>query len=189
MNEKEADIFAVRILRYCISEILCGNLFCGDLVYPDLRDALFIPLSTGAWNATAIFVNETLESNDELFYKEAFQITVSEVENIYNAIYAGLSNTIASSDSVVDVMFFIGFGLDLLYSDGTWVQLFTIPSAKGHIMFLNSTYTGTPNPVNPFDLSFLQRDENRLNGVLLEPGTALDELVTVMSAVFVNHLN
>jgi len=189
MNEKEPDILAVRILRYCVSEILCGNLFCGDLVYPDLRDALFIPLTTGAWNATAIFVNETQESNDELFYKEAFQITVSEVENIYKAIYTGLSNAIPSSDSVYDVMFFIGFGLDILYEDGTWVQLFTIPSAKGHIMFLNGTYTGAPDPVNPFDLNFLHREENRLNGVLLEPGNALDELVAVMNLVFMNHLS
>ena len=158
-------------------------------MYPDLRDTLFIPLRTGAWNATAIFVNETLGSDDELFYEKTFQITVSEVDNIYNAIYAGLLNTISSSDSVFDVMFFIGFGLDLLYSDGTWVQLFTIPSAKGHIMFLNGTYTGVPDPTNPFNLNFLQRDENRLNGVLLEPGTALDELVTVMNQVFMSHLS
>lgn len=189
INQKEPDILVVRILRYCVSEILCGNLFCGDSVYPDLRDALFIPLATGAWNATAIFVNENLESDNELFYEEAFQITVNEVENIYNAIDTGLSNTIPSSDSVYDVMFFIGFGLDILYENRTWVQLFTIPSAKGHIMFLNGTYTGTTNPVNPFDLNFLQREENRLNGVLLEPGSALDELVTVMNLVFVNHLS
>lgn len=51
-------------------------------MYPDLRDALFIPLTTGAWNATAIFVIETLDSDDELFYEEVFQITVSEVEDI-----------------------------------------------------------------------------------------------------------
>jgi hypothetical protein len=188
MKEKESDILAVRILRYCVSEILCGTLFCGDLVYLDLRDALFIPQNTGAWNASAIFVNATLESNGELFYEKTFEITVNEVETIHSAIYASLSNTIPSSDSVLDLMFFIGFGLDILYSDGTWIQLFTIPSAKGHVMFLNGTYTGNLDSVNPFDLNFLHRDENRLNGVLLEPGTALDELVATMNAVFVNHL-
>jgi hypothetical protein len=55
-------------------------------------------------------------------------------------------------------------------------------------VFLNGTFTGTPNPINPFDWNFISRDENWLNGILLEPGSALDDLITTMNAIFVNHL-
>lgn len=177
MNGKESGILAIQIL---------GN--SSDIVYPELMTALFIPLGSGIWNVSATFLNDTLGPYNLTFYEETFPTTLTEVENINNAIYNGLDNTTPSLDSPSDLQFSIGFGLDILYTDGTWIQLFTIESPTGHIMFLNGTYTGTPNPTDPFNMTFIQRDESWMNGILLEPGTALDELVATMNAVFVNHL-
>lgn len=176
MNGKESDILAVQIM---------GN--SSDIVYPELMNALFIPLLGGTWNVSANFLNDT-DPYNIIHYNESFVATLTEVEDINNAIYEGLENTTQSLDSISDLYYSVGFGLDILYTDNTWIQLFTIQSPTGHIMFLNGTYTGTPIPTDPFNPSIIQRDENWMNGILLEPGTALDELVTTMNTVFVNHL-
>ncbi len=176
MNDKETDILAVQIM---------GN--STDIVYPELMSALFVANSTGAWIVSATFLNDTIPSNIT-FYEEYFLTTIAEVESINNAIYTGLELTVLSQDSLSDLFYSVGFGLDILYTDGTWIQLFTLQSPKGHIIFLNGTYTGTPDTVNPFDPNYIQRDENWMNGILLEPGTALDDLVMVMNGVFVTHL-
>jgi hypothetical protein len=177
MEAKASDLIAVQIL---------GN--STDIVYPELMHALFVPNVTGAWIVSATFLNDTLGPNNITIYYEYFLTTLTEVENINNAIYSGLDATTTSSDSISDLLYPIGFGLDILYSDGTWIQLFTIQSPQQHIIFLNGTYTGTPDTVNPFDSTYIQRDENWLNGILLEPGSALDGLVATMNDVFVNHL-
>ncbi len=178
MEGKASDILAVQIL---------GN--STDIVYPELLAALFVPNVTGAWTVSATFLNDTPGPGNPSLYKEYFLTTLSEVENINNALYAGLDATSPSSDSISDILSPIGFGLDILYEDGTWIQVFSIQSSTGHIMFLNGTYTGTPDTVDPFDPNFIQRDENWQNGILLEPGTALGTLVDVMNDVFVNHLD
>jgi hypothetical protein len=177
MESKAANILAVQIL---------GN--STDIVYPELMAALFVPNSTGAWIVSATFLNDSLGPGNITFYEEHFLTTISEVISINTAIYAGLNATTLSSDSIADLMYSVGFGLDILYTDGTWIQLFTLQSPSGHIVFLNGTYTGTPDTVDPFNPSFITRDENWLNGILLEPGSALDDLVATMNGVFVNHL-
>jgi hypothetical protein len=177
MEGKASDVLAVRIL---------GN--STDIVYPELMAALFVSNVTGAWIVSATFLNDSGPGMPTLYY-EYFLTTLAEVEDINNAIYTGLEATSPSADSISDLLYSVGFGLDILYEDGTWIQLFTIQSPTGHIIFLNGTYTGTPDTVNPFDPAYIQRDENWLNGILLEPGTALDDLVATMYAVFDNHLS
>ncbi len=177
MEAKASNILAVQIL---------GN--SSDIVYPELMAALFVSNFTGAWIVSATFLNDSLGPGNITFYEEHFLTTVAEVVSINDAIYTGLAATTPSLDSISDLMYSIGFGLDILYTDGTWIQLFTIQSPEGHIMFLNGTYSGVPDTVNPFDSNFISRDENWMNGILLEPGTALDTLVITMNAVFVNHL-
>jgi hypothetical protein len=177
MESKASGILAVQIL---------GN--STDIVYPELLAALFVSNVTGAWIVTATFLNDTLGPYNIEVYDEHFLTTLIEVENINNAIYTGLDATSPSQDSISDLLFPIGFGLDILYEDGTWIQVFSIQSPNGHIMFLNGTYTGTPDTVNPFDSNFIDRDENWQNGILLEPGTALDNLIVIMNEVFANHL-
>ncbi len=177
MEDKASDILAVQIL---------GN--STDIVYPELMAALFIPVSAGVWNVSATFLNDSLGPYSITFYDESFLTTLAEVENINNAIYSGLEATTPSSDSIADLLYSIGFGLDILYTDGTWIQLFSLQSPTGHIVFLNGTYTGTPSPTHPFDGTFISRDQNWLNGILLEPATALNDLILAMNTVFVNHL-
>ncbi|MFW9831704.1 MAG: hypothetical protein ACFFD8_08015 [Candidatus Thorarchaeota archaeon] len=177
MESKAPDILAVQIL---------GN--STDIVYPELMAALFVPNVTGAWIVSATFLNDSLGPGNFDYYEEHFLTTLAEVVNINNAIYTGLEGTSLSEDSLSDLYYPLGFGLDILYTDGTWIQLFTLQSPTGHIVFLNGTYTGTPDTVNPFDSNYIQRDENWQNGILLEPGTALDDLVSTMNEVFVNHL-
>ncbi|MFX1510836.1 MAG: hypothetical protein ACFFBR_11085 [Promethearchaeota archaeon] len=177
MEGKATDILAVRIL---------GN--STDIVYPELMAAVFVPNSTGAWIVSATFLNDSLGPGTITFYEEHFLTTISEVVSINTAIYAGLNATTRSSDSIENLMYSVGFGLDILYTDGTWIQLFTLQSPTGHIVFLNGTYTGIPDTVDPFNSSFITRDENWLNGILLEPGTALNVLVATMNGVFNNHL-
>ena len=178
MEGKESDIVGVMIL---------GN--SSDIVYPELAIAVFVPLLSGEWNVSAYFLNDSLGPYNMTFYDVVFQIGVSEVESINDAIYAGLESTDVSTDTLDDLGWpSVGFGVDVLYSDGTWVQLFTVQSAKGHVMFMNGTYTGTLDPSDPFDPANIDRDENWQNGVFLEPASSLDGLVSAMNAVFVDHL-
>jgi hypothetical protein len=176
MEDKAADILAVRIL---------GN--STDIVYPELMAALFVSNTTGAWIVSATFLNDSGPGMPTI-YMEYFLTTLAEVEDINNAIYAGLEATSSSADSISDLPYSVGFGLDILYGDGTWIQLFTLQSPTGHIIFLNGTYTGTPDSVDPFNPTYIQRDNNWLNGILLEPDTALDDLVVTMYTVFDNHI-
>jgi hypothetical protein len=176
MEGKQSDILAMAIL---------GN--SSDIVYPDLMEALFVALGTGAWNMTASFVNDT-DVQHITFWETAFEASIVEVGSINDAIYTGLASTTQSSDSLLSLQSApIGFGIDVLYKDGTWIQLFTLQDAKGHIVFVNGTYTGIPDPTNPFN--GIVRDLNWLSGYLFEPVTALDGLVTAIHAVFENHLS
>ena len=177
MESKSSNILAVQIM---------GN--STDIVYPELMNALFVSNVTGAWIVSATFLNDSQAPHNITFYERYFLTTVGEVNDINTAIYSGLEATTPSLDSITDLPYSGGFGLDILYTDGTWIQLFTLQSPTGHIIFLNGTYTGTPDTVDPFNPSFITRDENWFNGILLEPGTALDNLVLTMNAVFVNHL-
>ncbi len=176
MEAKQSNILAMAIL---------GN--SSDVVYPDLMEALFLALGTGTWNMTGRFLNDT-DPHNIVLWDAAFEASVAEVDSINDAIYAGLASTTQSLDSLLSVQFaLIGFGIDVLYKDGTWIQLFTLQDAKGHIVFVNGTYTGTPNPTNPFNGSV--RAQNMLNGYLLEPATALSGLVIAIHDVFDNHLD
>lgn len=177
MNAKQADILAVCIL---------GN--STDIVYPELMEAIFRPQETGEWNVFVRILNDT-DPNNPIIYNTTFDAGLMEVTSINNAIYDGLEATTESPDTLDDIgEASIGFGIDVLYTDGTWIQLFTLQSAKGHIMFLNGTYTGTPNPVNPFDSAFIDRDQSWQHGIILEPGTALEGLIAAIHEVFLAHL-
>jgi hypothetical protein len=149
-------------------------------------EAIFVALETGAWNMTGRFVNDT-DPDNVIIWDATFGASLAEVNGINDAIYTGLASATQSPDSLLSLQYApIGFGIDVLYKDSTWIQLFTLQDAKGHIIFVNGTYTGTPNPGNPFN--GINRDVNLLNGYLLEPAMALNGLVTAIHDVFVNHL-
>jgi len=150
---------------------ICGNT--SDVLYPELMDATFTPDSSGGWNVTASFVDDSLGPYNLTVYDSNFTASAAEVENINTAVHDGLGLTYASADSIVDITAHMAFDILLTYEDGTWVYLLKLLTEKGHIILLSGT--GTP---------YL----NLLDGDLLEPGTALDGMVSAINEIFVNHL-
>ncbi len=179
MVNKSSDILAMTIL---------GN--SSDIVYPELMDAVFIPQEAGTWLVEVTLLDDSKGPYNLSLYEEAFYASVSEVDTINQALYGGLENTIESQVSIYDVtdLGIMGFGLDILYNDGTWIQLLTIQSGVGYMILLEGTYQNIPDATNPFGYA-LGRDTNLLNGAVLEPGSALDNLILQMNHVFTVHLD
>ncbi len=150
---------------------ICGN--SSDILYPELMDATFSPDSTDGWLVTASFLDDSLGPYNLTVYDRTFTANTTEVENINKALHDGLGLTYTSDDSIVDITANMAFYILITYNDGTWVYLLKLLSEKGHIILLSGT--GTPNL-------------NLLDGDLLEPGTALDGMVSAINETFVNHL-
>ena len=179
MGNKSSDILAMAIV---------GN--SSDIVYPELMDAVFIPQEAGTWLVKATLLDDSKGPYNLFLYEEEFYASVSEVEAINQALYGGLENTTESQVSIYNVtdLGIMGFGLDILYKDGTWIQLLTIQSGIGYMILLEGTYQSIPDTTNPFSYE-LGRDTNLLNGAVLEPGSALDNLILQMNQVFTDHLD
>ncbi|MFX1538216.1 MAG: hypothetical protein ACFFDI_28810 [Promethearchaeota archaeon] len=179
MAEKESNILAMLIV---------GN--SSEIVYPELGYAAFVATDNGELNVTSFFINDSAGPYNIITYFENFTASVSEVEAMNQALYDGVNTTTLSNDDLATIEASIGFGIDILYKDGTFVQLFTLQDEKGHVVYLNGTYTGSLDPDSlPFGFGTgIQRNTNMFDGVLLEPSSALDGLVTTMSTVFQAHL-
>jgi len=179
MVDKSSDILAMAIL---------GN--SSDIIYPELMYAVFIPQEAGTWLVKASLLDDSEGWYNLSIYEEEFYASVSEVEAINQALYGDLEYTTESQVSIYNVtgLGIMGFGLDILYNDGTWIQLLTIQSGVGYMILLEGTYQNIPDTTNPFGNN-LGRDLNLLNGAVLEPGNALDNLILQMNQVFTNHLD
>ncbi len=179
MVDKSSNILAMAIL---------GN--SSDIVYPELMHAVFIPQEAGTWLVRTTLLDDSEGPYNLSIYEEEFYASVSEVEAINHALYGGLENTTESQVSIYTVtdLGIMGFGLDILYNDGTWIQLLTIQSGVGYMILLEGTYQNIPDTTNPFGYD-LGRDTNLLNGAVLEPGSALDSLILQMNQVFTDHLD
>ena len=179
MVDKSSNILAMAIL---------GN--SSDIVYPELMEAVLIPQEGGTWLVRTTLLDDSEGPYNLSICEEEFYASVLEVEAINHALYEGLKNTTESQVSIYDVtdLGIMGFGLDILYNDGTWIQLLTIQSGVGYMILLEGTYQNTPDITNPFGYG-LGRDTNLLNGAVLEPGSALDNLILQMNQVFTDHLD
>lgn len=179
MVDKSSNILAMAIL---------GN--SSDIVYPELMEAVLIPQEGGTWLVRTTLLDDSEGPYNLSICEEEFYASVLEVEAINHALYEGLKNTTESQVSIYDVtdLGIMGFGLDILYNDGTWIQLLTIQSGVGYMILLEGTYQTTPDITNPFGYG-LGRDTNLLNGAVLEPGSALDNLILQMNHVFIVHLD
>ena len=179
MVDKSSNILAMTIL---------GN--SSDIVYPELMEAVLIPQEDGTWLVRTILLDDSEGPYNLSIYEEEFYASVTEVEAINQALYGDLENTIESQVSIYNVtdLGIMGFGLDILYNDGTWIRLLTIQSGVGYMILLEGTYQNIPDTTNPFGYD-LGRDTNLLNGAVLEPGSALDSLILQMNQVFTDHLN
>ena len=163
LEDRESQIVSIRI---------CGN--STDIVYPELMDAKIVPLSSGEWQVTATFVDDSSGYDAIETYEKTFNANLSDVLSINTALYDDLSMTFASNDTFHDIRDFnMGFGLDIKYKDGSWIYLLTIQDAKGHLVLKSGT--GLIN-------------RNLLDGYILEPGNALDGLVDAIHSVFQYHL-
>ena len=179
MVDKSSNILAMAIL---------GN--SSDIVYPELMEAVLIPQEGGTWLVRITLLDDSEGPHNLSIYEEEFYASISEVEAINQALYGGLENTTESQVSIYNVtdLGMMGFGLDILYNDGTWIQLLTIQSDVGYMILLEGTYQNIPDTTNPFGYN-LGRDTNLLNGAVLEPGSALDSLILQMNQVFTDHLD
>ena len=179
MVNKSSDILAMAIL---------GN--SSDIVYPELMDAVFIPQDVGTWLVEVTLLDDSEGPYNLSIYEKEFYASVSEVEAINQALYGGLENTTKSQVSIYNVtdLGIMGFGLDILYNDGTWIRLLTIQSGVGYMILLEGTCQNIPDATNPFGYD-LGRDLNLLNGAVLEPGSALDSLILQMNQIFIDHLD
>lgn len=163
VEDKEAQIVSLSI---------SGN--STDIVYPELMEAEFTPLINGDWHVTASFVDDSAGYDEIEIYERTFDANISEVLSINTALYDGLSMTFASNDTHDDIMYTpMGFGLEIMYNDGSWISLLTMKDPKGHLILMSGT--GSVN-------------NNLLDGYILEPGTALDGLVVAINFVFQCYL-
>jgi hypothetical protein len=158
---------------------ILGN--SSDIIYPELMESVFELKTSGEYNVSAHFLDDSAGPYELETYDRSFMTTQSEVISIIDALYTGLNNTMQSPDSISTITYqgSIGYELDVTFTDGTWIYILTIQSPKGHIIFLNGTSTG--------DSEYHNR--NLLDGILLEPASALDPLVLVLNSIFSEHLD
>lgn len=150
---------------------ICGN--SSDIVYCELMEATFTPIEPGAWWVEVLLLDDSGGPCEVTQSTETFTASSAEVNTINSALYDGLDQTYASEDMIQNLDLQMGFALDIVYEDGTWISLLTLQSSVGHIVVMCGA--GTP-------------DRNLLGGDLLEPGSALDGLVAALNGLFVSHL-
>jgi hypothetical protein len=154
---------------------ICGN--SSDLLYPELGEASFELLENGSWLVKANFMNDSVDSYENLvIYDRAFTITSEELESIDNALYDGLDQTYNSNETVLMLLESspsIWYDIEILYTDGSWIYITVFQTEPGYII----TNRGTGN-----------YDGNLLVGTVLEPLSALDCLVSAIYTIFSNHL-
>ncbi len=151
---------------------ICGN--STDIIFPELMEASFVPLPSGEWQLTASFVDDSGGYYEIEIYERSFTANLTEVVSINTALYDGLSMTYASNATHDDIMYTpMGFSLDIMYTDGSWISLLTLLDSEGHLILMSGT-----GPIN----------QNLLDGYILEPGDALDGLVDAIHSVFQYHL-
>ena len=151
---------------------ICGN--STDIIDPELMESNFVPLGIGEWQVTASFVDDSSGYDEIETYQRSFSANFSSVLSINTALYDGLGTTYASNDTIYDIMYTcMGFSLDIVYTDGSWISLLTMLDPQGHLILMSGT-----GPIN----------QNLLDGYILEPGDALDGLVDAIHSVFQYHL-
>lgn len=153
---------------------ICGN--STDILYPELMDASCV-FQEDNWMISASFVDNSEGWENPEIYDREFSVTPEEIEIINMRLHEGLNGTYPSEISpsvMLESNPHIGFDIEITYTDGSWIYIATFQTDQGHII---SNYgTGTP-------------DMNLLSGTVLEPISALDNLVTAIHTIFSNHLD
>jgi len=156
------------------------TIYCNstDLLYPELAEADFIFLTNGSWRIDANFMDDSEGYYEYLeIYDKSFIVTTDEVKSINAALIEGLNKTSASEISALTLLEpspHIWYQIEITYTNGSWVYLSAFQTEQGSIIF--NSGTGTPNT-------------NLLDGIVLEPLSALDCLVTAIYNLFSNHID
>ncbi|MGY5876741.1 MAG: hypothetical protein RTU30_13415 [Candidatus Thorarchaeota archaeon] len=151
---------------------ISGN--SSDIVYPELMHARFTPKSSGEFSVTATFLDDSGEYPAPFTYDKSFTTSVDEVQSINSALYNDLTGTYASNDTSSEIDESMGFELTIHYSDGSWIYLLTIQSAKNHIFMLSG---------------WGAVDRNLVYAQVLESEDGLAGLASAMNEIFTNHLD
>ena len=153
---------------------ICGNTT--DILYPELMDA-YLVFQEGNWIISASFVDDSEGWENPEIYDIEFSVTPEEVEIINLSLHEGLNGTHPSEISpsvLLESDSHIGFDIEITYTDGSWIYVTTFQTDQGHI--ISNSGTGT-------------MDKNLLSGSVLEPISALDDLVIAIYTVFSNYLD
>ncbi|MHA2145695.1 MAG: hypothetical protein ACXAB0_09605 [Candidatus Thorarchaeota archaeon] len=153
---------------------ICGN--STDILYPELMEA-FIVFQESNWTVSANFVDDSEGWENPEIYDREFSVTPEEIEMINLRLHEGLNGTHPSEISpsvMLESNPHIGFGIEIMYTDGSWIYITTFQTDEGHIISNNGIDT---------------IDRNLLSGTVLEPISALDSLVLAIHALFSNHLD
>ncbi|MHA2025432.1 MAG: hypothetical protein ACW98U_05975 [Candidatus Thorarchaeota archaeon] len=157
-----------------VSLQICGN--STDILYPELMEA-FIVFQESNWTVSANFVDDSEGWENPEIYDREFSVTPEEIEMINLRLHEGLNGTHPSEISpsvMLESNPHIGFGIEIMYTDGSWIYITTFQTDEGHIISNNGIDT---------------IDRNLLSGTVLEPISALDSLVLAIHALFSNHLD
>ena len=153
---------------------ICGN--STDILYPELMEA-FIVFQGSNWTVSANFVDDSEGWENPEIYDREFLVTQEEIEMINLKLHEGLNGTYPSEISptiLLENSTHIGFDIEIIYTDGSWIYATTFQTTLGHI--ISNSGTGT-------------MDKNLLSGTVLEPISALDSLVLVIHTLFSNYLD
>jgi hypothetical protein len=153
---------------------ICGN--STDILYPELMEA-FLDFQNGGWMIRASFVDDSEGWEYPEFYEREFSVTPEEIEIINLSLHEGLNGTYPSEISptvLLESSPHIGFDIEITYTDGSWIYVTTFQTDQGHIISNSGT-----DPI----------ENNLLSGIVLEPISALDSLVTAIHTLFSKHLD
>ena len=157
-----------------VSISINGN--SSDIIFPELMDAYIDRDADGNWQVYASFLDDSEGWEDPEPYERTFTISTENVTAISNALLTGLNQTYLSEDNEAEIMDsypHIGFDIEIVYADGTWIYVCTFQTEQGH--FVLNSGNGTP--------------DRSLMGPLMEPLSALDGLVSTIQSVFSDNMN
>ncbi|MFW9793620.1 MAG: hypothetical protein ACFFEE_04930, partial [Candidatus Thorarchaeota archaeon] len=118
---------------------ICGN--STDILYPELMDASLV-LQERSLVITASFVDDSEGYENPLLYEREFTVTPEEIESISLSLNEGMNQTHPSemsSSLLLESSPNMGFEIEIVYSDGSWVYVITFQVGDGYIMFNNGT--------------------------------------------------
>ena len=161
-----------------------------DIIYPELGEAQFMPASVGGWEIDVEMVNDSQGFENVSIYSSTFNASNEEINQIHSALFLALNGSLVSERTAYDLLnasFSIGFLVDIIFDDNTWIQVYTF-QGQTEFLLLNGSYTGTFDYQAESPIWSISRDTNMLNGICLESVFILNPFVDTLHEFFSNYL-